>query len=120
MSDCIFCKIIAGEIPSQMVYENDKVFAFLDINPINKGHTLIVPREHHEDFLDTPDDVLQDMIVRVKKIARAIMTAVNADGFNLGVNTKPAAGQIVFHTHMHIIPRFEGDGLRHWPGKKLS
>lgn len=120
MDDCIFCKIIAGTIPSMKVYENDKVFAFLDISPVNPGHTLVVPRAHHADLLETPDDVLNDMITRTKKIAAAIMKAVNADGFNVGINTKPAAGQAVFHTHLHIMPRFKGDGLRHWPQKKLS
>lgn len=120
MKDCVFCKIIRKEIPSDFVYENDKVVAFLDIAPINRGHTLVVPKEHHSDLLETPDDVLHDMIVRAKKISKAVMAAVKADGVNLGVNTKPAAGQVVFHTHFHIIPRFSGDGLKHWPGQKLS
>ncbi len=120
MEDCIFCKIIAGKIPSMKVYENDKIFAFLDISPVNPGHTLVVPREHHADLLETPDDVLSDMITRTKKIAAAVMKAVNADGFNVGINTKPAAGQAVFHTHLHIMPRFRDDGLRPWPHKKLS
>ena len=118
--DCIFCKIIKGEIPADKVYENDKIFAFLDVAPINPGHTLVVPRSHHADLLDTPDDVLSDMITRSKKLAAAIVKAVNADGFNIGINTKPAAGQAVFHTHLHIIPRFKDDGFTHWSGKKLS
>lgn len=120
MADCIFCKIIAGEMPAQKVYENDKIFAFLDITPVNPGHTLVLPRAHHVDLLETPDDVLADIITRTKKIAAAIMKAVKADGFNIGVNTKPAAGQAVFHTHLHIIPRFNGDGLKTWPHKKLA
>ncbi|MEM2915983.1 MAG: HIT family protein [Candidatus Woesearchaeota archaeon] len=120
MDDCIFCKIIAGKIPSMKVYENDKILAFLDIMPVNPGHTLVVPRAHHADLLETPDDVLSDMITRTKKIATAVMKAVNADGFNVGINTKPAAGQAVFHTHLHIMPRFRNDGLRHWPHKTLS
>ncbi len=120
MDDCVFCKIIAGKIPAMKVYENDKIFAFLDIAPVNPGHTLVVPRSHHVDLLETPDDVLSDMITRTKKIAAAVVKAVKADGFNIGVNTKPAAGQAVFHTHLHIIPRFSDDGLRHWPHKKLS
>ncbi len=118
--DCIFCKIIAGDIPAQKVYENDKIFAFLDNTPVNPGHTLVVPRSHHVDLLVTPDDVLSDMISRTKKIATAVVEAVKADGFNLGVNTKPAAGQAVFHTHFHIIPRFEKDGLTSWPKKQIS
>ncbi|MBS3148642.1 HIT family protein [Candidatus Woesearchaeota archaeon] len=120
MNDCVFCKIIRKEIPADFVYENDKIVAFLDIAPVNKGHTLVVPKEHHSDLLETPDDVLHDMIVRAKKISKAVMSAVKADGVNLGVNTKPAAGQVIFHTHFHIIPRFEKDGLRHWPSQKLT
>lgn len=120
MDDCVFCKIIAGKLPAFKVYENDKIFAFLDISPVNPGHTLVVPRSHHADLLETPDNVLSDMITRTKKIAAAIVKAVKADGFNLGVNTKPAAGQVVFHTHLHIIPRFSNDGLRHWPHKETS
>jgi len=92
----------------------------LDIHPNNPGHTLIVPKEHHADLLETPDDVLAEILSKAKKIAPAIMKAVKADGFNSIFNTKPAAGQMVFHTHMHIIPRFTNDGLKHWPDKHLS
>jgi len=120
MSDCIFCKIIKKEIPADFIYENDRIVAFLDIHPNNPGHALVVPKAHFTDLLETPDDVLADIMSRTKKIAPAIIKAVNADGFNTIFNTKPAAGQAVFHTHMHIIPRFKGDGLRHWPEKELS
>lgn len=119
MSDCVFCKIIKKEIPADFIYENDKIVSFLDINPVNPGHSLVLPKEHHVDLLDTPDDVAAEMIIKTKKIAEAIVESVKADGFNIGVNTKPAAGQVVFHTHLHIIPRFETDGLRHWPHKQL-
>jgi histidine triad (HIT) family protein len=118
MNDCIFCKIIAGKIPAHKVYENDRIFAFLDVAPVSPGHTLVVPRNHHADLLDTPDDVLSDMMARTKKIADAVIKAVKADGFNLGCNTRKAAGQAVFHTHLHIIPRFTGDGLQPWPHRK--
>ncbi len=120
MDDCVFCKIISGKLPAQKVYENDKIVAFLTIQPVNPGHTLVVPREHHADLLETPDEVLSDIITRSKKIATAIMNAVKADGFNLTCNTKPAAGQAVFHTHVHIIPRFSKDGLKNWPHKEFS
>ena len=120
MNDCLFCKIIKKEIPADFVYENDKIVAFLDIHPCNKGHTLVVPKEHHADLLETPDDVLGDILCRTKKIAPAIMKAVNAEGFNSIFNTKPAAGQVVFHTHMHIIPRYKDDGLKHWPEKPTT
>jgi len=120
MNDCTFCKIIKKEIPADFIYENDKIVAFLDIHPNNPGHALVVPREHHADLLETPDDVLSDIISRMKKIAPAIMKAVGAQGFNTICNTKPAAGQVIFHTHFHIIPRFANDGLRPWPEKHLS
>lgn len=120
MNDCIFCKIIRKEIPADFVYENDKIVAFLDISPVNQGHCLVVPKTHFTDLLDTPDDVASDMIIKTKKIAKVIIDYVKADGFNVGINTKPAAGQIVFHTHLHIIPRFSNDGLKHWPKKLVS
>ncbi|MBI4147005.1 HIT family protein [Candidatus Woesearchaeota archaeon] len=120
MNDCIFCKIVNKQIPAYFVYENDNIVAFLDINPVNPGHTLVVPKEHHIDLLETPDEVLSDMLTRTKKIAAAVIKAVKADGFNVGINTKPAAGQVIFHTHLHIIPRFSTDGLKHWPSKKLE
>ena len=120
MNDCIFCKIIKKEIPADFIYENDKIVAFLDIHPNNPGHALVVPKAHFHDLLETPDDVLADIMARTKKIAPAILKAVKADGFNSIFNTKPAAGQVVFHTHMHIIPRFTNDGLKHWPDKHLS
>jgi len=119
MNDCIFCKILNKEIPARMIYENDKIFAFLDNSPVNAGHALVVPKEHYEDLLSTPDEVLADIMSRTRKIAPAIMKAVNADGFNTSFNTKPAAGQVIFHTHMHIIPRFKEDGLKHWPSKDI-
>lgn len=120
MNDCIFCKIIRKEIPSEnFVYENDKIVAFLDIHPSNPGHTLVVPKAHYVDLLDTPDEVLAEILAKTKKIAPAVMKGVGAQGFNSIFNTKPAAGQVIFHTHMHIIPRFTNDGLKHWPDKHL-
>ncbi|MBW2982133.1 HIT family protein [Candidatus Woesearchaeota archaeon] len=120
MEECIFCKIINGEIPSSKVYENDKVIAFLDIAPVNKGHTLVVPKEHHKDIMDTPDNILAETIKAVKKVAKAVMKATGAEGFNLGVNNGKIAGQLVMHLHFHIMPRFENDGLKLWPGRKYE
>ena len=120
MEDCIFCKIINREIPCSKVYENDKVMAFLDIAPVNKGHTLVVPKEHHKDLLDTPDNLLAETIKVIKKVAKAVMRATGAEGFNLGVNNGKAAGQVVMHLHFHIMPRFEDDGLKLWSGKKYE
>ena len=120
MEDCIFCKIIKGEIPSTKIYENEYVYAFLDIMPVNKGHTLVIPKKHSRNLLEDDVEDLKHCIEAAQKVATAVMRAVNADGFNLGVNTNSAAGQAVFHTHFHIIPRFEDDGLRAWPHKEYG
>jgi|SRR3989344_2538838 len=117
MDECIFCKIVRGEIPSSIVLDTDKVIAFLDIRPVNKGHVLVVPKEHFETLLDGSENILRDMIVAAKKIGKSFRKALKADGFNLGMNNFAAAGQVVFHAHLHVIPRFENDGLQHWPGK---
>lgn len=114
MTDCLFCKIVAGEIPCTKVYEDDTVFAFLDIRPVNIGHTLIVPKAHHANLYETEDAALAHIMVVTKKLAIAIKKALNADGINIEMNNDPVAGQIIFHTHIHIIPRFEGDGFTHW------
>jgi len=120
MEDCLFCKIMKGEIPCKKIYEDADIFSFLDVAPINKGHALVIPKIHHETFLQTPDDVLQKMVPVIKNIAAATKKALNADGINLGLNNGSAAGQIIFHTHFHLIPRFENDGLQHWPKKSFS
>ncbi len=121
MSDCIFCKIASGQIPSGKVYEDDFVFAFLDISPANKGHTLVVTKKHFETFTDIPDEIVEKLCVSAKKIAGSVVRAMNADGFNLLMNNKKVSGQIVPHAHFHIIPRFENDAHKiHWEHKKYS
>ena len=117
MKDCLFCKIVAGEIPSHKVYEDDKFLAFLDINPINKGHTLVIPKEHSYNLITMDDELAGEMMKVIKKLAQHIKEKLNADGINIIFNNEKSAGQIIFHTHAHIIPRFEGDGFHHWPGK---
>lgn len=117
---CIFCKVISGELPSTTVYEDDGVVAFLDINPVNLGHTLVVPREHYATMLETPDAELHTLIAAVKKITPAILKAVGSEGFNLGVNTGRVAGQVVFHTHFHVMPRFSDDGHTLWGAKPFT
>lgn len=114
MSDCIFCKIISKEIPSEIVYEDENTLAFLDINPINVGHTLVIPKQHHENIFEVPKDVLDNTMNILKKVANAVDKI--SDGVNIGQNNRPAAGQIVNHLHFHIIPRFDNDGLKSWPG----
>lgn len=117
MNDCLFCKIIVGSVPSHKVYETDNVFAFLDIHPINPGHTLVIPKTHAAEFAETPDEVLTDLMLTVKKIAPRIVEAVGGTAWNLGVNSGHDAGQAVAHTHVHIIPRLSTDEHRHWQGK---
>ena len=114
--DCVFCKIVAGELPSYKIYEDDLVLAFLDINPINIGHTLIIPKKHYHSTLETPDELIKHIAVIVKRLAQAIVIATEADGCNIGINNGEASGQIVFHTHWHIMPRFKNDGYQLWQG----
>ncbi len=112
--DCLFCKIIAGEIPSAKVYEDEYALAFLDIQPNNPGHTLLVPKTHARNILDMQEETLCALMPALKKIAVAVKKAVAADGLNISMNNESAAGQIVPHAHIHIIPRFSDDGHRHF------
>lgn len=117
MADCLFCKIIAGDIPAAKVYEDDKVLAFLDINPVNPGHTLVIPKEHYPRLSETPGDVAAEVMRVLPDIAKAVMAASGAPAFNVGINNGSLAGQVVEHTHFHIMPRQEGDGYDIWHGK---
>lgn len=116
MDDCLFCKIIEGGIPAYKVYEDDNFLAFLDINPINPGHTLIIPKEHYENIYELPDELMEKAGPLIKKIALAIKRGTSAEGINLGMNNEKAANQLVPHAHFHIMPRFAGDGHTHWQG----
>ncbi|MBI3634462.1 MAG: HIT family protein [Candidatus Yonathbacteria bacterium] len=118
MTPCLFCKIIAGEIPAQKVYEDEYTLAFLDIHPVNIGHTLVVPKTHYVNLYETPDETLSRIMTVVKKLSVAVKTAMNADGINIEMNNDPVAGQIIFHSHIHIVPRFSGDGFKHWHGAR--
>ena len=120
MSDCIYCQIVVGESPSYKIYEDDDVLAFLDIYPINPGHTLVIPKAHTVDLLDTSIDSLIAIIKVLPKIAKAVVRGVQADGFNVGVNNGAAAGQIIQHVHFHVIPRFKDDGYKSWGQRKYK
>lgn len=120
MPDCIFCKIINKEIPSYKVYEDENILAFLDINPVNPGHTLVIPKAHYPDMLNMPYETLAQVMGVARKIAPGVLKAVGAEGFNLGLNNGAAAGQIIFHTHFHIMPRFSADGHRLWQGEGMT
>ncbi|MEK7569308.1 MAG: HIT domain-containing protein [Patescibacteria group bacterium] len=117
MDDCIFCKIIRGEIPSTKIYEDGDAFAFLDIAPVNVGHTLVVPKQHFKNVYETPDEVLQKVMTAAKKIAEALK-ALPSDGVNVTINNDSAAGQVVFHFHVHVIPRIAGDGFPLWHSRR--
>lgn len=111
MSDeCIFCRIVDGDIPARVVYEDDDVLAFLDANPLAPGHTLVIPKEHYEDLEATPAEDGEMTFAAVHYLTPIVKEAVDAAGSNIGVNDGEVAGQEVDHLHVHIIPRFEGDG----------
>jgi histidine triad (HIT) family protein len=115
MKGCIFCKIIGGELPSTKVFENDKVLAFLDIHPVAPGHTLVIPKnEVSANIFDVSEEDWLACMRIVHLLAPAIEKATAADGVNLMMNNRTHAGQVVDHPHVHIIPRFKGDGLRMW------
>lgn len=118
MNNCIFCKIIQGEIPADKIYEDENHLAFLDIAPVNPGHILLIPIVHYKNLYNLPDDTLGGIAPLIKKIAIAVKQATNADGISIRMNNESAAGQIVPHAHFHIMPRFSNDGHRHWRGKQ--
>jgi histidine triad (HIT) family protein len=109
--DCIFCKIIAGEIPSYKVYEDDYSLAFLDISPITKGHSLVLPKTHVPKLSSLEDDYLSGLMIALKKMARAVEDALQPEGLNVFINQGEVAGQVVPHLHIHLVPRTTGDGL---------
>ena len=117
MNNCLFCKITNGEAPSYKVYEDEDILAFLDINPVNIGHTLVIPKKHYENLYETPNEVLGKLISTVKKLSINIKEKLNADGINIMMNNDSSAGQVIFHTHIHIVPRFREDRFKHWKGE---
>lgn len=116
-NNCIFCKIIKGEIPAYKIYENDDFLVTLDINPVNQGHALVIPKVHFVNIFDAPEEITAKIGPVIKKMSQTIMTGVKADGINVAINNGQAAGQIISHAHVHIIPRFEGDGFAQWHGQ---
>lgn len=120
-NDCIFCKIIAGELPSARVYEDEHTIAFLDINPTAKGHTLVAPKGHYATLLEMPDHLGEALLRALRLVASAVFQETKASGFNCLQNNFRSAGQMVFHSHWHIIPRHDNDGLADWPpGEKYA
>ena len=116
--DCIFCRIVAGEIPSHKVYEDDATLAFLDINPASRGHALVIPKAHAADLHGLSEDDLAATARTVQRVAKMLQRGVKPEGINILQNNGAAAGQVVFHYHVHLIPRWPGDrALSMWkPG----
>ena len=119
--DCLFCKIARGQVPSSVVLETDDAVAFLDLRPVNKGHVLLVTKAHHADLTDLPVALASQMGALLPRLCRAVKAASGAAGFNLIVNNGECAGQTVFHSHWHIIPRQPDDAVRWpWPHSEYS
>lgn len=110
--DCQFCKIVRGELPSSRIYEDTETIAFLDINPQNAGHTLVVPKKHYEYIYDVPDEEVAHLFKVAKRVACAVKRGVNAGGISITQHNEIGAGQDVFHVHVHVMPRYEGQRLR--------
>ena len=118
--DCVFCRIIAGEIPSFTLFEDEATLAFMDINPANEGHALVIPKEHAADLYAVSEEVLARTTGTARKVATAVAKTLNPDGLNLVQCNGPAAAQSVMHFHVHVLPRVEGDGLSMNWGLKLG
>jgi histidine triad (HIT) family protein len=108
---CIFCKIATKQAPASIIYEDDNVIAFLDIRPLNEGHTLVIPKEHYETVYDVPENLIADIYKVVKKLGAAVKNATKADGITIIQQNGRAAGQEVSHLHVHVVPRYEGQKL---------
>ena len=108
---CIFCKIVRKQSPASIIYEDETVMAFLDIRPLNEGHTLVIPKNHYIGIFDIPEDQLSKVHTVTKQVSIAIKKATNADGFSIIQQNGKASGQDIFHFHVHAVPRFEGQKL---------
>ena len=120
MEDCLFCKIVKGELPSSKIYEDEDTLAFLDLFPVNKGHSLVISKEHYETIFDVPADSLAKISSVMKNVADAVKKGVNADGISIAQSNGKDAGQVISHIHFHIMPRFKDDGLKLWPQGKYE
>ncbi len=109
--NCVFCRIVAGEIPAAKLYEDEQVLAFLDIAPVNRGHALVIPKRHFFSVTEIPAETAGHMLAVAGRLGGALLRAVDADGFNLILSNGTVAGQVVPHTHLHVIPRFPEDGI---------
>lgn len=108
--NCIFCKVIEGEIPSHVLYEDEQFKVILDVNPATKGHALILPKEHYANLYELPEETAADAMKLAQRMMRKMTEKLDCDGFNIVQNNGETAGQTVFHFHMHLIPRYKNDG----------
>lgn len=117
--DCIFCLLANGDIPTAKVYEDDDLTVILDAGPATKGHALVLPKDHYKNITEVPQELAGKLVAIASRVGNAQMKALGAAGFNVVINTNEAAGQTVFHCHVHVIPRYEGDaGIVSWvPGE---
>jgi len=109
--DCIFCKIVAGDIPCIKLYEDDEALVFMDIMPLNKGHLLVIPKEHYDNILEMEPDLYGRLCSLVCRLSKAVESALGPDGMNVQQLNGAAANQVVPHLHIHLVPRWEGDGV---------
>lgn len=117
--NCVFCRIVSGEIPAAKLYEDELVAAFMDAAPINKGHMLVVPKEHHVSPASLPEELCGRMFRVASRLGVACKRALDAEGFNLHLSDGACAGQVVMHAHMHVVPRWVDDGF-HWNWRQLK
>lgn len=121
MSECVFCRIVAGDAPAHQLYEDDRTLSFLDTSPVNPGHALVVPTVHRETLTDVDADLVADLFRTVRRVAGAVESALDPDGLDIVQSNGTAAGQDVFHVHVHVIPRYEDDELSsYWPDTELD
>jgi histidine triad (HIT) family protein len=119
--ECVFCRILRGELAAQRVHEDEACVAILDVNPVAPGHVLVLPREHHETWIELPDELAGRVARTSRIVARAVLAATGAAGFNLLVNNGRCSGQAIPHAHVHVIPRREADGVKfNWPARQAD
>jgi histidine triad (HIT) family protein len=120
MNDCIFCKIVSGDLPSYKLFEDEHTLAILDIHPVSTGHALVIPKDHFENIYTTPAETMARLMLTAQKVAIAIKQTLSPDGINISMNNEPAAWQVIFHSHIHLIPRSLTDGFKPLPQGNLT
>jgi histidine triad (HIT) family protein len=115
MPECIFCQVVSGDIPSIKIYEDDKTLAFLDVSPINYGHTLVISKDHYTNLENIAEEDLCAVMKTVKLVGAALKKGLGISGYNVLENNDPVAGQVIPHVHFHVVPRYHNDGLKLWP-----